>query len=334
MSGSTGTPMNLNTFDGTDDVVKALTDIFNQNMNLINSGDIHTKVWKPNTAYQKNDILVHPYHSSLMYALSSHTSSNSTTEADWSTNDGAKWRNLSYAPVIANWMANMNYNVGDLLMDGLELKQATTAGSTATLDRTRSAFVGSRVANWTPNTKYNVGDLVLLSSLNADDVTKGTIKNGIMVALQAHTSGTSFPGYSDGLWALTNKETFVRSSGIIFGYGRYLSIYRVGNTETLGYMATGGGTGTINAGQEVKLVEKLPDWADLSLNGGDQTVYFNNTAFTATDGIWWQLTIHGNAANANRLMATKRIAPGDVLRGQGTIVTDSPIMWESGIPAQ
>ena len=78
MSGSTGNPLNLNKFDGTDDVVRALTDLFNQNMDIINKGDVHVKVWQPNTAYQKADVIMHPYQPKLMYSYVAHTSSNST----------------------------------------------------------------------------------------------------------------------------------------------------------------------------------------------------------------------------------------------------------------
>lgn len=331
MSGSTGTPMNLNTFDGTDDVVKALTDLFNQNMNLINSGDIHTKVWKPNTAYQKNDILVHPYHSSLIYALSSHTSSNSTTESDWSTNDGSKWRNLSYAPIIANWMANMNYNVGDLLMDGLELKQASTAGATANLDRTRSSFVGSRVAIWTPNTKYNIGDLVYIKSLNSDTPSKGSLKSSVLRCISSHTSTTIFPSSSDNMWELINIDSFARSDSFQFGFGRPLTVSRIGNTQTMGYMAASSTSGA-GAGH-FDLTERLPSWCDLSLRGGDQTIYIGQTPFDG-DASGWQLAIHGNAANIVTLYLKNGVSSGSVFRGQSTVVTDSPIMWESGTPVQ
>ena len=333
MSGSTGTPMNLNTFDGTDDVVKALTDLFNQNMNLINSGDIHTKVWKPNTAYQKNDILVHPYHNSLIYALSSHTSSNSTTEADWSTNDGAKWRNLSYAPIIANWMANMNYNVGDLLMDGLELKQATTAGATATLDRTTSAFVGSRIANWTPNTKYNVGDLVCVKSVNMQSGMQnaGRFINAIFIAKTAHTSGTQFPASADGMWDVTNIESYYRSAAIVYGYGRYLNVERMGNILKMGYMATGG-TQTTPKGNTI-LREKLPSWADPTINGEDNAFYVSQAPWYGNSSEW-MLSIHSNASGGTALITTYAIPASTVLRGNGTGMTDVAPEWEAGVPVQ
>ena len=223
MSGSTGNPLNLNKFDGTDDVVKALTDLFNQNMDLINKGDVHVKVWQPNTAYQKYDIVTHPYQSKLIYAYNAHTSSNSTTEADWSTNDGSKWASLSFTPNIIPWQANNYFQTGDIFFDGNELKKASTAGASATLDRTTSSFVGSRIANWTPNTKYNVGDLAFIKSLNTGSEGSGRLQNAIVRAKVAHTSDTQFPASSDGLWDITNIESYYRTADIVYGYGRFLN---------------------------------------------------------------------------------------------------------------
>lgn len=230
MAGSTGSPLNLNLLDGADDVVKALTDYFNQNMNAINKSDAHVKVWTPNTAYQGFDIVKHPYHNSLLYALSPHTSSNSTTETDWSTNDGSKWLNLSFAPAVTNWMANMNYNVGDLLMDGFELKRAITSGSTTTLDRTRHSFVGSRVANWSPNTNYNVGDLAYIGNLNATDKTAGTFKSTIVRCISTHTSSIQFPASSENKWEIVNLESYTYLKTIDQGNGLMGNYLRKGNT--------------------------------------------------------------------------------------------------------
>lgn len=324
MSGSTGTPMNLNTFDGTDDVVKALTDLFNQNMNLINSGDIHTKVWKPNTAYQKNDILVHPYHNSLMYALSSHTSSNSTTEVDWSTNDGTKWQNISYAPVIANWMANMNYNVGDLLMDGLELKQATTAGSTATLDRTRSAFVGSRVANWTPNTKYNVGDIVLLASLNADSTANGRILNGLLICNTAHTSGTIFPASSEGTWTLLNQDssyTLTRSITVAYHVGAY--VVRIGKQVSFS-IVTANHDNIPNTGQSWKsLPDKIAD--EFKVASTMRIELYGGPAMDSN----CTFEISGTGM---RFGTRQAINNGSWLHGQENYQTDAAPLWAAATP--
>lgn len=331
MSGSTGTPMNLNTFDGTDDVVKALTDLFNQNMNLINGGDIHTKVWKPNTAYTGGDILIHPYHNSLLYALSAHTSSNNTTEADWSTNDGPKWKNISYAPVIASWMANMNYNVGDLLMDGLELKQATAAGSTTTLDRTRSSFVGSRVANWSPNTKYNVGDLAFVKGLNIDSNESGRLLNAIVRVKLSHISGIQFPSSSDNLWDITNIESYYRAGSVSYGWGRPLSIERMGNILKMGYMASTGTSSTSTGNQN--LVEKLPSWADPTINGKDNGFYVQQAPWYGKTEEW-MLSIHSNASTGSALITSYRIPANAILRGNGTGLTDVAPMWESGVPVQ
>lgn len=251
MAGSTGSPLNLNLLDGADDVVKALTDYFNQNMNNINKSDAHVKVWMPNTAYQKYDIVAHPYHNSLLYATSAHTSSNSTTEADWSTNDGSKWLNLSYAPAIANWMANMNYNVGDLLMDGFELKRATTSGSTSTLDRTRSSLVSSRVASWTPNTKYNVGDLVFIKRLNGNQPNKGDIMNGFFRCQLSHVSNTIFPASTDNIWfpinddAITYMVNINQGNGLMGNYlrkGRRVEVSNSSPTSSAIRMSTSWGT--------------------------------------------------------------------------------------------
>lgn len=328
MSGSTGTPMNLNTFDGTDDVVKALTDLFNQNMNLINSGDIHTKVWKPNTAYQKNDILVHPYHNSLIYALSSHTSSNSTTESDWSTNDGSKWRNLSYAPVIANWMANMNYNVYDTFMDGLELKQATTAGSSATLDRTKSAFIGSRVANWTPNTKYNIGDLAYIGNLNASDNTLGTFKSTIVRCIAAHTSSIQFPASTDNKWEIVNLESYTYFKNINQGNGLMGDYIRIGqNVNVHNSSPTSSSIGLGTGWSKMANAGTIPD-AFLPAYGTDSHLTFSGLqhVFTRefrTDGSIWIRQTWGSSGSV----------------GSGTYFVESPAwitkaapVWATAVP--
>lgn len=329
MSGSTGTPMNLNTFDGTDDIVKALTDLFNQNMNLINGGDNHTKVWKPNTAYIGGDILIHPYHNSLIYALSSHTSSNSTTEADWSTNDGVKWQNLSYAPIIANWMANMNYNVGDLLMDGLELKQATTAGSTATLDRTRSAFIGSRVANWTPNTKYNIGDLAYVGLVGS--LATGKISNAIVRCVASHNSGLMFPASSDKLWEIINKDAYSISVQMNYIWGRPAVFFRNGNDVKFSYQTTKG-SGTVPKGK-TDVNETLPVWANpaIEVDGNNDPKVYIPGIDLVTNLNTYTIILRRTSVGKSQISVFSDIQAGFELQANVIYKTDDPYVWASGI---
>lgn len=229
MAGSTGSPLNLNLLEGGDDVVAALTSYFNQNMNLLNASDSHVKTWQPNTAYQKADIVMHPYQSKLIYALSAHTSSNSTTEDAWGTNDGSKWGSLSFTPNVIPWQANNYFQGNDIFFDGNELKKATQAGASSTLDRTVSSFVGSRVAAWTPNTQYNVGDLAYIGNLNPTDNGLGTFKSTIVRCIASHISSTQFPASTDNKWEIVNLESYTYLKNINQGNGLMGDYLRKGN---------------------------------------------------------------------------------------------------------
>lgn len=331
MAGSTGSPLNLNLLEGGDDVVAALTSYFNQNMNLLNTSDAHVKVWKPNTAYQKADIVMHPYQLKLIYSYVAHTSSNSTTEADWGTNDGYNWASLSFTPNVIPWQANNYFQGGDIFFDGNELKKATQTGASSTLDRTASAFVGSRVATWTPNTKYNVGDLAFIKGLNIGSEGSGRLLNAIVRAKASHISGTQFPSSSDNLWDITNIESYYRTTAVVYGYGRYLSIERMGNILKMGYMATAG-TQTTPSGNTI-LREKLPDWADTTINGEDNAFYVQQAPWYGKTGEW-MLSIHSNAYSGSALITSYSIPASTVLRGNGTGMTDVAPMWDAGVPVQ
>lgn len=326
MSGSTGNPLNLNKFDGTDDVVRALTDLFNQNMDLINKGDVHVKVWQPNTVYQKADIVMHPYQLKLIYSYNTHTSSNSTTEADWGTKDGSKWASLSFTPNVIGWQANNYFQGNDIFFDGNELKRATQTGASSTLDRTASSFVGSRIASWTPNTKYNVGDLVLLKSLNADNTDNGRILNGILICNKAHISTTSFPASSEGTWSLTNQDnSYTITMSIKLAYGIGTSVFRSGSQVAFTIVTSDHGNIPSTNQSWQSLPDKIPDMFKVSssmrieLYGGPAT---NPSATFEIAGV-------GMRFGTNTVLNN-----GTWLHGQENYITDADPYWVAGVPVQ
>lgn len=69
MSTTTGSPLNLNKFAGGDKVYDALTTLFNQNMDKLNDAILNAKIWAPNTAYIRGNIVKDPYHNLLMVCI-------------------------------------------------------------------------------------------------------------------------------------------------------------------------------------------------------------------------------------------------------------------------
>ena len=58
MSTSTGAPLNLNKFETSDDIVTALTTLYNQNMDILNTANAGIKKWTPNTKDQEGDLVM------------------------------------------------------------------------------------------------------------------------------------------------------------------------------------------------------------------------------------------------------------------------------------
>lgn len=322
MSGSTGNPLNLNKFDGTDDVVRALTDLFNQNMDLINKGDIHVKVWQPNTAYQKADIVMHPYQSKLIYSYNAHTSSNSNTEADWGTNDGSKWASLSFTPNVIPWQANNYFQGNDIFFDGNELKKATQSGASSTLDRTASSFVGSRIAVWTPNTKYNVGDLVYVKLLGSDDT--GKLSDAILRCASSHISGITIPASSTGTWILVNKEAYNINFTTEINNGIRPVFNRVGKNVSVFFSGKLGNSVTNKNNQPIKSYNVLPfgikpafyTYLELKAHYIGSGVLVSELS---ANTIWWSTNETLNVSDTN-------------LRGSTSYVTYDDEIWAESAP--
>ena len=75
MSTSTGAPLNLNKFETSDDIVTALTTLYNQNMDILNTANTGVKTWAPSTVYNKGDLVINKWDGNrVMFALVSHTS--------------------------------------------------------------------------------------------------------------------------------------------------------------------------------------------------------------------------------------------------------------------
>ena len=188
----------------------------------------------------------------------------------------------------------------------------------------------SNVKVWQPNTVYNVNDVVYLTHINSNDMTLGQIDGGLMRCLVKHTSDSIlFPSSDSGYWELINSEAYKISGSLAFGYGRVLTVQRIGNTLKMGYYATAGtidkwGAGTTN------LSEKLPSWANPDINGTDMVLYINSTDWPGSR-YDWVLSIHNNA-NTSSFSSFGDIPSTVVLRGNGTTFTNTSPYWKSAAP--
>lgn len=182
---------------------------------------------------------------------------------------------------------------------------------------------------WTPNTRYNAGDVVMVKSLNGSNTNNGYLKNAILKANISHTSSTIFPDSSAGIWTLTNIEAYFRTGTLRFGYGRTMNITRNGNTIQAGYFATTG-TSTIGPGH-FSLIEKMPTWADPSINGFDNAFYISGTPF---DNIpyTWTLSIHSRNSIPSVFYTSSQVSANASLRGQGVTMTSVDPEWLGAVP--
>ena len=182
--------------------------------------------------------------------------------------------------------------------------------------------------NWKPNTLYNAGDVVMVNSLNGSVINNGYLKNAILKANVTHTSGTSFPSSSTGTWKLMNIDSYFRTSYSSFGWGRNLTITRIGNLLKMGYYAQRG-TYDLFASTRI-LTEKLPTWANPDINGYDNVLYMSGVQFGGFD-YEWTMSIHNNA-NPTAFYNKNDLPASQQLRGEGVSATSVDPEWLGAVP--
>ena len=211
MSTTTGSPLNLNKFAGGDKVYDALTTLFNQNMDKLNDAIINAKIWAPNTAYIRGNIVKDPYHNLLMVCWTDHTSSEQTSsEADWGPLNGAYWSWLEGKPRIYGEQSAY-YSAGSLAIDGIngQLVQVKTQGFNTdhTWFTQNTNLIADNIPNWEPNRRYNIGDLVYIGNLGT--ISSGQLYQAVLRCKVAHTSGVQMgANLEGGNWGLINPEAY------------------------------------------------------------------------------------------------------------------------------
>lgn len=258
MASTTGAPLNLNKFEGGDLVGQALTTLFNQNMDKLNGADPHAQVWQPNHAYLLGDIALHPFKAKLMYAYTSHTSSDAkTTINDWASANGNNWATLNWQPLVGGSDTGDWARSAQMFFEASELRQFTTSG---TIVDDAWMYKNSRSMHKVPsfryNTKYEVGDIVYVSQMGS--TTTGMVTGGLFRALKAHTSGSTFPASSTGTWELLNaRDSYYAQWSGTGPYGIPLWVHRHGSM--IQYTTNGSIVSTIPAGGWKDASETLPE---------------------------------------------------------------------------
>lgn len=327
MSGTTGNPLNLNKFDGGDDIVDALTRLFNQNMDILNKATANAGVWAPSTHYNQWDIVQNRFEGITMISTQDHTSSNADNRTDWGTKDGSKWIYLTNFPKINQYIQNQYMPSGSAFLDGNGLKYQDTGSVHPVIDRTESHFLSSRIENWTPQTKYNPGDLVYIGSMNT--TWQGTLQKAVLRARVPHTSDTTFPASSDGLWDLINLDAYAKAAYVSFGWGRDMLITRIGSSVVYRYGSSTGKWEIKKPGADMS--DKLPGWANPDIYGNDAYIYMNQSPWFGTAGEW-TLSLHNNANNSRMQAYVKDIPASDIFRGSVTGQTTADPEWPAGVP--
>lgn len=182
--------------------------------------------------------------------------------------------------------------------------------------------------NWKPNTLYNAGDVVMVNSLNGSNTDNGYLKNAILKANISHTSGTSFPASSTGTWKLMNIDSYFRTANVVFGWGRIITITRIGNSLKMGYYAQRGNY-DLSAGTRT-MTEKLPTWANPDINGYDNVLYMSGVPFGGFDD-QWTMSIHNNA-NPTAFYNKNPLPASQQLRGEGVSATSVDPEWLGAVP--
>lgn len=284
MSTSTGAPLNLNKFETSDDIVTALTTLFNQNMDKLNQSNTGVKTWAPSTVYNKGDIVLHKWDANkMLFATVAHTSSTASTEPAWNDGDGSKWVSMSSNLYMTDPAASEFLPQGTVTTDGGQIKRArvNTYPGKASYAQDMDLLT-SRVVRWTPNTHYNVGDMFSVRSPQDMRVSSGTsgakvtLGNGgrgpaIFMVTTEFTSGSNFPASDNAIsnnYQLLNQEVYVATGGetkdginntVNMGFGFYFNAIRNGMTVTLSYWSNKHlGLGD-NGGSWIGLGEHMPN---------------------------------------------------------------------------
>lgn len=282
MSTSTGAPLNLNKFETSDDIVTALTTLYNQNMDKLNTANTGVKTWAPSTVYNKGDLVINKWDGNrVMFALVSHTSSNASTDTAWRDSDSSKWGDLSSNLYMQDPTANEGLSAGSVVTQDGQIKRArvNTYPGKASYAQDMDLLT-SRVVRWTPNTHYNVGDMfsvrspqdmAVSSGTSGAKVTLGNAGRGpaIFMVTTAFTSGSNFPASDNAIsnnYQLLNQEVYVATGGetgginntVNMGYGFYFNAVRNGMTVTLSYWSDRHLGWGDNGGSWVSLSEKMP----------------------------------------------------------------------------
>lgn len=215
MSTSTGAPLNLNKFETSDDIVTALTTLFNQNMDKLNQSNTGVKTWAPSTVYNKGDIVLHKWDANkVLFATVAHTSSTASTESAWNDGDGSKWLSMSSNVYITDPAASEFLPQGTVTTNGGQIKRARVNTYPGKPSYAQDMdLLTSRVVRWTPNTHYNVGDMFIVTSPVITTLqptgTTAKLEDAIFIVKTAFTSGSNFPASDDAIssnYRITNPE--------------------------------------------------------------------------------------------------------------------------------
>lgn len=248
MSTTTGSPLNLNKFAGGDKVYDALTTLFNQNMDKLNSALTNIPKWQPNTSYVTGNLVRDPYHSILMMSFRDHTSSEQTSsESDWGPLNGNNWVWLDGRERIYPAQQGAYIRNGAILTDDQngQLLQADTDGvmTDHTWVSQNTHLLADNIPNWEPNRKYNIGDLVFIGSLG--DLDHGQLYQAVLRCKVAHTSGVQIgANLEGGNWGLINPEAYHITQTIGLPYTKNVLAKRDGLRVVLSHQ------GQINNGKK------------------------------------------------------------------------------------
>ena len=242
---------------------------------------------------------------------------------------------LTQQNIDGDTVQNNQYTVGFFTSPSGDLNKGDTKANIPIwlVNGTSSVSFANQVTagiypNWKANTQYNAGDMVMVNSLNGSNTDNGYLKNAILKANISHTSGSSFPASSTGIWTLINQQAYFRTGAIPYGFGRTLTIIRAGNILSFSYQATTG-TASFSSGNKM-LVEKMPTWANPDINGRDAGTYIIGNNFNGKQ-YDWTISLHNNA-NQSAIYSGSTVNASASLRGQGIAMTSTDQEWLSATP--
>ena len=332
MSTSTGAPLNLNKFETSDDIVTALTTLFNQNMDKLNQSNTGVKTWAPSTVYNKGDIVLHKWDANkVLFATVSHTSSTASTESAWNDGDGSKWLSMSSNVYITDPAASEFLPQGTVTTDGGQIKRArvNTYPGKASYAQDMDLLT-SRVVRWTPNTHYNVGDMFIVSSpsLTVNNYTVG-LNNVVFLVRTAFTSGSNFAASDNAIssnYDIINPEKYVAFGNSIPVPNMKARIIRQGLHITLDIYTNETSGIRNNGGSWIPANEKLPQ----VFTPADGSRVFFEAYISRDDGQIFQI-----APDGGMMFWTPRGDTGDRSWFHGSTAYDgqaSDLIWPAFTP--